>query len=130
EWGLSREGFHRLSHLTQHPFSRGALQLTAEPFSFGGAEKGRHLGQPGRSVLAEQRGKAFVPRRTTQPLQRLQDRQVGFAYPIVSNTLPTRRPDARPHRGTGEKIFNHRRLADPWFAGHEDHLSLTAPGLL
>jgi hypothetical protein len=81
-------------------------------------------------VPAEQSGKTFVSWNTTQPLKRLQDRQVGFTRTIVSDTLPTRRPDAHPHRSTGEKIFNHRRLADPWFAGHEDHLSLTTQDLL
>src|ERR1700730_14252243 len=79
-------------------------------------------------MLAQARHEAIAVRVPAQPAQRLQQRTIGFAYPIVIDALTTPHGDVLRGRDLCDKRIDERRLANPRFPDAEPDLSHALPG--
>src|SRR6202035_5579766 len=70
---------------------------------------------------------AIAFRIPAQAAQRLQQRTIGFAHPIVIDALTTPHGDVLRGRDLCDKRIDERRLANPRFADDEPDLSHALP---
>src|SRR5262249_60349998 len=84
-----------------------------------------HLDQPRRRVRTQQRQEMARSRGVAEPPKRLQHWQIGFASPILLDTLPLTEPDLLCRRHLRHKGVDQGGLANARLASQENHLTLS-----
>lgn len=79
-------------------------------------------------MLTEQRQATGAPELTAQPVERFEDRHVGFTGTVLFETLPLRDPGTTVEDDLLLKRFYHRRLSGSQFTCHKDDLALSLLG--
>ena len=110
---------------------RDAVCLSLECPQLRGIQNRGHLGEPRRSVLAEQAGDRLPSWLAAQAGHGFQQRQVGLARPMSldASTLGDSKPIATL-AASAKNSLDGRRLPDPGLAGHEDDLPIPIRGPL
>jgi hypothetical protein len=107
---VGRQGIQRITHFAQHPLARGARRVAAEQFAVCGRHQRGQLHQPHRRVHAQHVDDARIL--PAQLPDRVQDRQIRFAHPVLRQTLAAADPHVRIGDHAARKRFEQRRLAD------------------
>jgi hypothetical protein len=126
---LGSQTLHRFRELAQHPRPRHPAGLALERLALGLRQQRRHLRQPARRVLPQQRDQPGTLRIAAEAPQSFQEREEGLSHPILLDTLPVADPDGPVPGEAVYKGLHHRRLADADLAGDEDHLAHALPCL-
>ena len=113
ERAADRQHLDRLGQLPQHALLGGPHDPALHRLERRRTEQRGHLGQPRGGLLLQHRQERRALGFSTQPAQRLQDRQVGFAPAVVLDTLPPRQPHIPRARGILHKGIDHGRFAEP-----------------
>ena len=130
ERAADRQHLDRLGQLPQHALLGGPHDPALHRLERRRTEQRGHLGEPRGGLLFQHRQQRRSLGFSTQPAQRLQDRQVGFARAVVLDTLPARQPHIPRARGLLHKGIDHGRLAQPWLAGQKHGLPGPLPDAL
>ncbi|HXH82750.1 MAG TPA: hypothetical protein VNN07_07455 [Candidatus Tectomicrobia bacterium] len=116
-----------LAHLAQHARRSRAERLPLQRVDLVRVGHRGHLGEPGRSVPPEHCRDARAVRPAAERSERLQNRQVGLARPVVLHTLPSADADPGNALHTGHEGLHQGRLADSGFARKEHDLLIAGP---
>ena len=92
---LGGDRLDRLGHLAQHAFAGGARPLPLQRLALGGRQQRRQLDEPGRRVLPQQLDDARAVRRSAEPRQAVEHRQVRLAGAVLFEALAAGDQDAR-----------------------------------
>jgi hypothetical protein len=120
---VGRQHLECLGEFAAHAGRGCPRHLALQPFQLRLAHQPRELHQPQGRIPPQHRQDRVARRPVTQLPQRLEDRQVRFPLAIVRGALP---PPDPPHvlgRTVGQKLIDHRRLANPNVAADEDELA-------
>ena len=113
-----------LAHLAEHALARRAAGVAGEALAIGRRHQRRQLHQPHRRVQPQD-----LDRRGVVPAQlpdRVEDRQIRFAHPVLGQALPAAEPAVRLAGHRARERLQQRRLADAGLSRHEHHLALAA----
>ena len=120
---LGGQPLQGLGELPEHPFPRRPASAAPQRLQVSGRDQARHLHQPGRRLLPQERHPPLPAGAPTHASQRLQHRQIRFPHPVVLHALPVPDPQGPlgaklPHKG-----IHQRGLAQARLARDEDHLA-------
>ena len=128
--GVGRQHVERLGEFAAHAGRGRPGHLALEPFQLRLAHQPRELYQPQGRIPPQHRQDRVARRSVAQLPQRLEERQVRFPLAIVLGALPPPDPPRAPGRTVGQKLIDHRRLANPDVAADEDELARAVGGAL
>ena len=115
--------FQGLSQLPQHPFPRCPDHAAPQRLQVTGTDQTRHLHQPGRGLLPQERHQLLPTGSPAQAPQCLQHRQVSLPDPVVLDALPAPDPQGSIGCNLCYKCFHQRGLAQSRLARDEDDLA-------
>ncbi len=120
---LGGQQLQGLGQLPQHPFPRRPDNAAPQRLQVSGTDQARHLHQPGRCLLPQERHQLLPAGSPTQASQRLQHRQIGLPCTVVLHALPAPDPQGPLGAKLRHKGLHQRGLAQSRLARDEDHLA-------
>jgi hypothetical protein len=117
--------FSGVGELTEQALARRPCNHALEPGTSGERQQGWQLREPRRSVLPQRLDVLVAARLPAQARQRLQERLIWLAGPIVLDALAPGGPESAAPGGRSQQLLDNGCLPDAGLTRHEQELPNT-----